>query len=122
MNEEQQPPKRGRPKKVKTQEEIESLKQKKKEIKKKWYQENKDNIIEKNKNYYYDHKDELSQKHKNYYQEYKEHKKPELNKKSKILQSRYRQGYQILCKLIEDNAINSSYLNFEEIKKFIVQK
>ena len=122
MNDEQQPPKRGRPKKVKTQEEIESLKQKKKEIKQKWYQENKDNIIEKNKNYYYDHKDELSQKHKNYYQEYKEHKKPELNKKSKILQSRYREGYQILCKLIKDNAINSSYQNFEEIKKFIVQK
>ena len=47
MNEEQQPPKRGRPKKLKTQEEIESLKQKKKEIKQKWYQENKDNIIEK---------------------------------------------------------------------------
>ena len=59
---------------------------------------------------------------KQYYQEYKEHKNPELNKKSKILQSRYREGYQILCKLIKDNAINSSYQNFEEIKKFIVQK
>jgi len=49
--------KRGRPKKVKTSEDIASEKQRKKEIKQKWYEENKDNIIEKNKNYYYDHKE-----------------------------------------------------------------
>ena len=71
--------------------------------------------------YYDEHKDELSQKHKSYYQEYKEHKHTEINQKSKVLQSKYREGYRILCKLIEDNAILPSYLNLEEIKKFIVQ-
>jgi len=118
MNEEQQPPKRGRPKKLKTQEEIESLKQKKKEIKKKWYQENKDNIIEKNKNYYYDHKTHLNDNNKLKYYE----KQDELKNKSKYLQTKYRDSYRLLCKLLKDNAINSSYQNFEEIKNIVSQK
>ena len=51
-------PKRGRPKKIKTIEEIDLEKQRKKEIKQKWYEKNKNNIIEKNKNYYYDNKEQ----------------------------------------------------------------
>jgi hypothetical protein len=121
VEEQQQTLKRGRPKKIKTQEEIDAEKQKKREIKQKWYQEHKNDIQQQHKKYYDEHKDELSQKHKSYYQEYKEHKHTEINQKSKVLQSKYREGYRILCKLIEDNAILPSYLNLEEIKKFIVQ-
>ena len=39
VEEQTQTLKRGRPKKIKTQEEIDSEKQKKREIKQKWYQE-----------------------------------------------------------------------------------
>jgi hypothetical protein len=110
-------PKRGRPKKIKTIEEIELEKQRKKEIKQKWYEENKNNIIEKNKNYYYDHKEQLNDNNKQKYYE----KQDELKNKSKYLQTKYRDSYRLLCKLLEDNTINSFHPNFEEIKN-IVQK
>lgn len=104
--------KRGRPKKVKTSEEIESEKQRIKEIKQKWYAQRKDNIIEKNKNYYYDHKEHLNSNNKQKYYENQE----DLKHKSKTLQSKYRDSYRLLCKLVEDDAINSAHPNFEEIK------
>lgn len=105
-DDEKQPSKRGRPKKVKTEEEITFEKQRRKENKQKWYQ---------------DHKDDIHQKHKKYYEEYKEYKHEELNTKSKILQSRYREGYRLLYKLFNDKAIMPSYKNIEEIEKFIGQ-
>jgi len=127
MSEEPQLQKRGRPKKIKTQEEIELDNEKKREIKQKWYEENKGNIQQKHKKYYEENKDNLSLKHKSYYQENKEHihlkhyqeNRDELRIKSKSLQSKYRQGYRFLCKLFEDNIIPETYENFVSIKNIL---
>jgi CRISPR/Cas system-associated endonuclease Cas1 len=123
---EKSPSKRGRPKKIKTQEEIDFEKQKKREIKQKWYQERKYNIQQQHKKYYEENKDNLSEKHKKYYKENKEYvqmqykeNRDELKNKSKHLQSKYREGYRFLCKLLEDNIIPETYINFESIKNII---
>ena len=102
-------------------------KARRKEIKQKWYQEHKDDIKKQHQTYYQEHKDELSQKHKDYYDENKEQihlkhyreKRDELKEQSKSLQTKYRQSYRFLCKLVEDNIIPESYTNFESIKNII---
>lgn len=127
MSEEPQLQKRGRPKKIKTQEEIELDNEKKREQHKKYYEKHKKNIDEQHKKYCIEHKDELSKKNKTYYQENKEHihlkhyqeNRDELRIKSKSLQSKYRQGYRFLCKLFEDNIIPETYENFVSIKNIL---
>ena len=115
VEEQTQTLKRGRPKKIKTQEEIDSEKQKKREIKQKWYQEHKNDIQQQHKKYYIENKDKLNNEHKqNYYE-----KQDELKTKSKSLQTKYRDSYRFLCKLVEEGVINSSYPKFNEIKNIV---
>ena len=96
-----QPKKRGRPKKY----EFAGLT--KEEYDKKWYKIHKEKLQEK----YNHNKDEIKQKYLDNKDEYKE--------KSKEIQTKYREGYKLLNMLFNNGEINTSLDNLEKIKKIL---
>lgn len=91
---EENPKKIGRPRKY----EFAGLS--KEEYDKKWYEKNKEKILEKcNENY--------------------EKNKEKIKSKSKILQSKYREGYHLLIMLYNNNEINTSKENLVKIKNIL---
>jgi hypothetical protein len=93
---ENQPKKRGRPKKY----DFAGLS--KEDYDKKWYEINKEKLQEKFKQNYIENKDEMKEK-------------------SKEHQNKYRDSYKLLIDLYNNNEINTSNDKIEKIKKIIFQ-
>jgi len=119
---ENQPKKRGRPKKY----DFDSSNRR--EYDQKRYELNKDEMKEKFKQNYSNNKDKLKVKYEHnkdkiiekQLKRYNENKE-ELKEKSKELQMKYREGYKLLDLLYKNGHINTTVKNIEKIKKIIIE-